>query len=64
MTSELTAGEAILLNEQITIYMVFQKHMDTWNGGIIGFFVPALSACSSVLLFSFILIFSLKISLK
>lgn len=56
--------EAILLSEQITIYELFQKCMDFRNRGIIGFSVPALSACSSVLLVSFILIFSLKISLK
>lgn len=59
MTSELPAVEAILWSEQINIYVLFQKCMDTWNEGIIGFFVPALSACSNVLLVSFILIFSL-----
>lgn len=42
MTSELTAVEAIQLSEQITIYVLFQKCMDTWNWGIIGFFVSAL----------------------
>lgn len=42
MTSELTAVKAIQLSEQITIYALFQKCMDTWNWGIIGFFVSAL----------------------